>query len=873
MRNFLYTELRNNSESVSVLPIPNSLVRRDFRGNVKVAGAVDDNDATSKGYVDTSFAAALSVDTSTVGTVKLSLLNAKRELIQGSGVEFEVNSGIKSIAFDDETWELIITCLDDSEIKCSLSKLKDYIDTNISTSVNTEKERAQGVEATLTTRISTEESRAKGVENDLEERVSNLESRGRFLSTWDSTTGTPSTQPTVDKYELKSGDYFIVNKVGQTNYKPSFTIEGGKAYFIKNSTSTTAELDEVGVNDIYIFDNGADPKKWELIHDSQKKVNWGNIAGDIENQTDLKNALDSKQNNITDLETIRSGAALGATAVQPSGLTPYRTASAQDVIDATKASITYVDTELAKKQDTIHAGTNITINGSTINAVIPSEYVTDTELRNFIVPNAPGSATVSLTKLNIDGTLYDVKPTSFIESASVSGSTLTLVDQDGSTVSYGISSGTGITITGTQIAVDYDAVPTKSEVAAKQDIIEDLSTIRSGATAGASAVQPEDIKAGTNVTINYDSSTSRDITINATDTTYTAGSGIAISEDNVISATGVIPTEFIKDASVSGKTLTLTKADDTTVTFDRTNNWADIPDKPEAFTPTVHAHTFESLTGKPTTLEGYGITDAQSKLSSTQMDAVNSGINSSVVEAVENHLKNSNIHVTTSDKEEWSGKQDALTTGDGINIEGTTISVDKSFVATKDDLEDKQDKLTLAQQSAVNSGIDSTKVGSYDTHLADTTKHITAAERTAWNAKQAALTAGNGININNNTISVDTGVVQEKLDEGTGISISGSTISVDTDVIQEKLVWGYGIDVNGASISVDTTEIQKKLTAGPGISISDANVISAVTSAPAWGDITGNITNQTDLMGKIKFQVYQESGFKEDEYVLNLDVR
>lgn len=65
--------------------------------------------------------------------------------------------------------------------------------------------------------------------------------------------------------------------------------------------------------------------------------------------------------------------------------------------------------------------------------------------------------------------------------------------------------------------------------------------------------------------------------------------------------------------------------------------------------------------------------------------------------------------------------------------------------------------LSQAQLLAVNSGITATKVGNYDSHIADTTKHITAAERTAWNGKQSALTQGTNITISGNTISaVDT---------------------------------------------------------------------------------------------------------------------
>lgn len=72
---------------------------------------------------------------------------------------------------------------------------------------------------------------------------------------------------------------------------------------------------------------------------------WGQITGTLSNQTDLQSALDAKQDVISDLNTIRTGAELGSTAVQPGTLS----------------------TELANKQDTLVSGTNIkTINGTSI---------------------------------------------------------------------------------------------------------------------------------------------------------------------------------------------------------------------------------------------------------------------------------------------------------------------------------------------------------------------------------------------------------------------------------------------------------------------------------------------------------------------------
>ena len=47
--------------------------------------------------------------------------------------------------------------------------------------------------------------------------------------------------------------------------------------------------------------------------------------------------------------------------------------------------------------------------------------------------------------------------------------------------------------------------------------------------------------------------------------------------------------------------------------------------------------------------------------------------------------------------------------------------------------------LSQAQLNAVNSGIDATKVGTYDSHVADSVIHVTSADKTAWNGKQDAI--------------------------------------------------------------------------------------------------------------------------------------
>ena len=56
------------------------------------------------------------------------------------------------------------------------------------------------------------------------------------------------------------------------------------------------------------------------ITNTREDATWGYINGDIANQYDLQQALSGKQNVIVDLDTIRSGAALGATSLQASDI-------------------------------------------------------------------------------------------------------------------------------------------------------------------------------------------------------------------------------------------------------------------------------------------------------------------------------------------------------------------------------------------------------------------------------------------------------------------------------------------------------------------------------------------------------------------------
>lgn len=115
------------------------------------------------------------------------------------------------------------------------------------------------------------------------------------------------------------------------------------------------------------------------LPDYPADVAWGNITGTLSSQTDLQNALDAKQNVISDLATIRSGAAAGATAVQPSSLASVATSGSYNDL-SNKPTIPKVGNAILTIQKN---GTNIgtfTANATsnkTINITVPtnSDYV------------------------------------------------------------------------------------------------------------------------------------------------------------------------------------------------------------------------------------------------------------------------------------------------------------------------------------------------------------------------------------------------------------------------------------------------------------------------------------------------------------------
>lgn len=162
------------------------------------------------------------------------------------------------------------------------------------------------------TSTSTTDALSANMGKVLQDQINELKSMGRFLSTWDCSTGLPTTDPIDDPYDYRIWDYYIVSVVWSwTKYRPHW------AQYVAWVPSTDVETAIVNINDWYLYDG----QVWILQNQNQITITVDTqlsttSTNAVENRA-IANAINTKQNIITDLNTIRSGASLWATALQP----------------------------------------------------------------------------------------------------------------------------------------------------------------------------------------------------------------------------------------------------------------------------------------------------------------------------------------------------------------------------------------------------------------------------------------------------------------------------------------------------------------------------------------------------------------------------
>lgn len=136
----------------------------------------------------------------------------------------------------------------------------------------------------------------------LQDQLNNLLGRGKYLNIWDCTTGLAMDTPPVDPYTYENGSYFIVGKVGTTNYRPV-----GSTYST-STPSTVVETEPVKVNDTYYYESTSNT--WRLLDTPVTDVAFSTLAGSPYDNTNLANALNDKQPN---LSSVNAGTGISIT--------------------------------------------------------------------------------------------------------------------------------------------------------------------------------------------------------------------------------------------------------------------------------------------------------------------------------------------------------------------------------------------------------------------------------------------------------------------------------------------------------------------------------------------------------------------------------
>ncbi len=179
-----------------------------------------------------------------------------------------------------------------------------------------------------------------------------------------------------------------------------------------------------------------------------------------------------------------------------------------------------------------------------------------------------------------------------------------------------------------------------------------------------------------------------------------------------------------------------------------------------------------------------------------QIDAINSNITSALVTSYNTHIADTDIHVTTTDKDNWNAKQAAIT-GAATTVTTNNLTASRVLVSNS------------SGKIAASSSVTTTELGYLD--------GVTSAIQTQLDNKQATLVSGTNIKTLNNTTLLGSG----------NISITGLPAQTGNT---GKFLTTDGTDASWAALATVATtgsynDLSNKLTQGTGITINN-NVIS-----------------------------------------------
>ena len=280
--------------------------------------------------------------------------------------------------------------------------------------------------------------------------------------------------------------------------------------------------------------------------------------------------------------------------------------------------------------------------------------------------------------------------------------------------------------------------------------------------------------------------------------TLTAGSNITIDANNVISA-----------SAAPQQQANWNESDTSSVQY--------IQNKPDLSVYATTQAMNTALAGKQDTISDLDAIRSGAQAGSTAVQPA------ALADYQEKLTAGSNISISANN--EISATDTTYSAGTGLDLTGTTFSVDTTTIATKSDLPIQQQlvpgyslpedagKVLMAGSTTYWSSLSdyvtdtelSTILQGYQEALT-AGSNITISNGTI-SATDTTYTAGNGLSLNGTEFSVDTSVVQPKLTAGSNISISGNNEISATDTTYSA---GSGLDLTGTTFSVDTSTIATK---------------------------------------------------------------
>lgn len=185
--------------------------------------------------------------------------------------------------------------------------------------------------------------------------------------------------PTMNDYAL------VIEDETHDNKSARYLYDGAQWAFQYTLNNTEFTQDQINAIDSTITKGKVDDYDAHIIdYSNPHNVTKAQVGlSNVDNTSDInkpvstatQQALAQKQDIINDLATIRAGAALGATAVQPADLAAYETtahASATYQLKGDYVTTSAMNVALAGKQNVLTAGTGVTIENDVISVTFPS---------------------------------------------------------------------------------------------------------------------------------------------------------------------------------------------------------------------------------------------------------------------------------------------------------------------------------------------------------------------------------------------------------------------------------------------------------------------------------------------------------------------